>query len=254
MEINLLKPGYKKNPEFYRAFVGNQLSAESAFFSNETVYFPKTTSFPIYMGTKNTGDKKADFIAAIQVITSDYLQTSREVHFEELVWHSYFVTVQRDYILERYPTISENQADFENIVTKDFDWESYVYKCVLVAEYVADYTEDEFERLNLYNLVYDNLDLFNYLIKYPLFRTGEFVLKFLEVIDELEIAAIMKAKIKDRPDLGRDERYGRRVIFELNQSYPVVLVPMLEKDELKVMVEEKLKLYYTGEEILGDER
>ncbi len=81
-------------------------------------------------------------------------------------------------------------------------------------------------------------------IKYPLFRNGDFVLKFLEVIDELQISDIMKAKIPNRPDLGKDERYGRRVILELNKSYPVILVPMLTKEELKIEVEKALALYY----------
>lgn len=245
MQFKLLNPGYKKNADFYQAFVNEQLAENSEFFSNEVVYFPSNKAFPIYMGVKNKGDKKQDFIEAIQVITSDYLQTSRELHFEEIVWHSYFVSCQRDYLIEQYPNILESQADFENIVTKNFDWENYIYKCVLVAEYVADYSKDNDEqKLKLYNLVYDNLDLFNYIIKYPLFRNGDFVLKFLEVIDELQISYIMKAKIPNRPDLGKDERYGRRVILELNKSYPVILVPMLEKEELKTEVEKALALYY----------
>lgn len=33
----------------------------------------------------------------------------------------------------------------------------------------------------------------------------------------------MKAKIKDRPNLGKDERVERRGVFEFNKSYPVVL-------------------------------
>ncbi len=42
----------------------------------------------------------------------------------------------------------------------------------------------------------------------------------------------MKAKIKNRPDLGK-MNVGRRVIFEFNKSYPVVLSPMLDKESLK---------------------
>ena len=54
----------------------------------------------------------------------------------------------------------------------------------------------------------------------------------------------MKAKIKNRPDLGKDERYGRRVLFEMNKAYPVVMSPMLDKDTLKAYFLEFLSYYY----------
>ena len=51
-------------------------------------------------------------------------------------------------------------------------------------------------------------------------RFDKFLLNILDIIDELDLSKVMKAKIKDRPDLGKDERIGRRVIFEFNKSYP----------------------------------
>ncbi|MGL5549352.1 MAG: hypothetical protein ACRDD4_06620, partial [Culicoidibacterales bacterium] len=82
---------------------------------------------------------------------------------------------------------------------------------------------------------------------YLIFRTGDFVLKFLEAINELGLSEKMKAKIPNRPDLGADERYGRRVLAELNQSYPVVLVPMLNKTDLKTTIQPILGQYEEGE-------
>ena len=49
---------------------------------------------------------------------------------------------------------------------------------------------------------------------------------------------------KDRPDLGKDERYGRRVLFEFNKAYPVVMSPMLSKYELEELFMEYLGYYY----------
>ncbi|MGL6008198.1 MAG: hypothetical protein ACRC1D_01960 [Culicoidibacterales bacterium] len=247
MQFKLLHENYKQSAEFYQAFVTDTV-ADSDFLSNEVVTLSKATPFPIYMGTKYKDDKKHAFITAIEIIATDYLQTSRELHFEERVWHSYFISCHREYLIKTYPVILESQTDFENIVTKKFDWENYIYKCVLVAEYVADYTTNPSHKQALYELVYDNLDIFNYMIKYPLFRTGAFVLTFLEAIDELAITDIMKAKVKNRPELGADERYGRRVLAELNQSYPVVLVPMLSKAALKEYIMHSLAQY----EELGD--
>ena len=65
----------------------------------------------------------------------------------------------------------------------------------------------------------------------------------LDIIHDNDLSEILKAKIKDRPDLGKDERVGRRVIFELNKSYPVVLAPTLDKEELEVLFLENLKKY-----------
>ncbi|MGL5550378.1 MAG: hypothetical protein ACRDD4_11820, partial [Culicoidibacterales bacterium] len=62
-----------------------------------------------------------------------------------------------------------------------------------------------------------------------------------------ELSEKMKAKIPNRPDLGADERYGRRVLAELNQSYPVVLVPMLNKTDLKTTIQQILEQYEEGE-------
>ena len=66
----------------------------------------------------------------------------------------------------------------------------------------------------------------------------------LVIINDNDLAKVLKAKIKDRPDLGKDERYGRRVLFEFNKAYPVVMSPMLEKDELEKLFMEYLGYYY----------
>ena len=95
---------------------------------------------------------------------------------------------------------------------------------------VKDYNEN---RKKYYNLIVENLDVYNYMIKYEVFRNDKFRINVLDIINDRGLAKILKAKIKDRPDLGKDERYGRRVLFEFNKAYPIVMSPMLEKDELE---------------------
>lgn len=127
----------------------------------------------------------------------------------------------------------ESYREFCNIVIKGFDWENYIYKCILAVEYIEDATELPLSNGQYYELIVDNLDIFNYIIKYSIFRNGEFLLKILTVIHNLGIGELLKGKITDRPDLGKDERYGRRVIFELNKSYPVLMSPLLEIEDLQ---------------------
>ena len=53
--------------------------------------------------------------------------------------------------------------------------------------------------------------MFNYMIKYEVFRNDKFIINVVDIINDNNLSAILKAKIKDRTDLGKDERYGRRM-------------------------------------------
>jgi hypothetical protein len=244
MEINLLKVGYKSNDQFYQDFLDDKINSNEEYFSNEIVTISDTPDFPIYMGRGNEEEKKQAFQKAFEIIAAHYINTDRELHLDERFWHSLLVTKKREFILDNYPVVTTGRRHFENIVIKKFDWENYIYKCVLAAEYIEDIGTSDEEKKHYYKLVLDNLDIFNYIIKYAIFRNGEFLLKILTIIDELQISSIMKANIKDRSDLGKDERYGRRVIFELNKKYPVVMSPLLDIEKLKDEVIAALSMYY----------
>ena len=247
MQIRLLESGYKNNEQFYQNFLTGTLEEHDEYFSGETVEIDQAGDFPIYMGSGTDEFRKQQFMQAFQVIARDYLKTSRDIHMEEIFWHSLLCTQKRDYILEQYPSVKDSISEFNNIVIKKFDWENYIYKCVLGAQYITDNFEDEEEINRHYNLIFHNLDIYNYILKYVIFRNDRFVINILEILDEEGLSDIAKAKIKDRPDLGKDERYGRRVIFEFNKSYPIVMAPMLEKEELKEYFLRYLREYYKGE-------
>ena len=150
--------------------------------------------------------------------------------------------------METYPEIIDDYGKFKNILIKKFDWENYIYKCVLAAQYVNDNVSEADKRERYYRIIIQNLDLYNYIIKYEIFRNDKFLLNVLDIIDELNLSEVLKAKIKGRDDLGKDERVGRRVIFEFNKSYPIVMSPMLEKDELKEYFLEYLSYYVEKQE------
>ncbi|MDO5292896.1 MAG: DUF6339 family protein [bacterium] len=242
MEIRLLKPGYKNNEQFYLDFLDGTLNDKEEYFSEERVYIEEAPNFPIYMGRGSEEEKRAQFEEAFQVIEKSYIHIDREQMMEEIFWHSLLCTKKRDYILSNYPKVKESYSDFQNIVIKKFDWENYIYKCVLGAQYVEDNVSSD-EKEKYYNLILDNLDLYNYIIKYSIFRNDKFLINILSIIGDLELSDILKAKIKGRDDLGADERYGRRVIFEFNKSYPIVMSPMLEKEELQEYFIEYLGYY-----------
>lgn len=249
MNIKLLKQGYKDSPEFYNDFLDNKLF-DDKYLSGDVVPIGEVPDFPIYLAKESNPElKEKDFIILVGIIRDYFLKLEREIYFNELFWHSFLCLYKREYLIEKYPQILDGEMIFNNIVTKTFNWENYIYKAILAAQYVDDYTEGV-DLEHYYKLIFNNLDVFNYTIKYEIFRNGDFLIKILEIIEENHLSKIMKAKIKDRPDLGKDERYGRRVIFEFNKSYPVILSPMLEKAELKKYVLKFLSYYYHGEEVM----
>lgn len=244
VKVRKLKSGYRKSDKFYHDFKENKIVTNEDYLTDEVVTLPSNLPFPIYMAKGSNETRRNEFFEAFHVLAKHYITTNRELHLDEVVWHSYFITHHRDYLIDKYPSILESQNEFERIVTKSFDWENYIYKCVLATEYVEDYATTQEAKEYYYSLIFENLDLYNYIIKYEIFRNKDFLLKVLQIVDELNISDIMKANIKDRPDLGKDERYGRRVIFELNKSYPVIMAPMLEKEALEKEIINALSLYY----------
>ncbi|RUL51327.1 hypothetical protein [Lysinibacillus antri] len=243
MKIRLLKEGYKKDELLYTAFKNGEV-IDDLFFSEEIVEIEEAPDFPIYMGKGSEIQKKADFLDAFQAIASSYVNLDRDIHFNERFWHSLLITKKRDYIIEKYPQVLESYREFGNIVIKSFDWENYIYKCILAVEYIVDARELVLSKDQYYELIVDNLDIYNYIIKYSIFRNGEFLVKILLVIHNLGIGELLKAKITDRPDLGKDERYGRRVIFELNKAYPVLMSPLLDIEALQEEFLKALSNYY----------
>lgn len=244
MEVRLLEKGYKNNEQFYRDFLDDSIRYKDEYFSGEVVTLLEAPDFPVYMAKVNEEERKRLFLGALEIITDSYLQTPRDLHFDELFWHSLLTVHKREFLLETYPQISESISHFNNIVIKKFDWENYIYKCVLGAQYINDTTQDDHDKRHYYHLLIDNLDLYNYIIKYEIFRNQQFLINILDIIDELNLSKVMKGKIKGRDDLGKDERVGRRIIFEFNKSYPVIMSPMLEKDELKELFLEYFGYYY----------
>lgn len=244
MEIRLLKKDCIKKEEFYKDFLDDKIIEHDEYFSDEVVHVKEAPDFPIYMGKGSEEEKAVLFKKAFEVMANCYLDTDRDIHMNEMFWYSLLCVHKREFLIREYPQIVDSIKDFHNIVVKKFDWENYIYKCVLGAQYVKDNTNCDEDRNRYYDLIVENLDVYNYMIKYEVFRNDKFIINVLDIIDDNGLAKVLKAKIKDRPDLGKDERYGRRVLFEFNKAYPIVMSPMLDKDELEVLFMEYLGYYY----------
>ncbi len=246
MEVRLLKKSVIRTEEFYTDFLDGNIELKDEYFDGDKViYIDEAPDFPIYIAIKDVEERDKIYKEAFRTISKYYIKTDRDIHLDEMFWYSLFCTKKREYLLETYPQITESIDKFQNVVLKKFDWENYVYKCVLASEYITDTTDDEDEQERYFSIILNNLDLYNYILKSEIFRNGKFLINVLDIIYEDErLSPVLKAKIKDRPDLGKDERYGRRVIFELNKSYPIIMSPTMDKDELKPLFMKYLGYYY----------
>lgn len=242
VKVKLLKNGYSTNLAIYEDFKENEIDLEKDYFSEEYILVDETPDFPIYMGTGNQEKRRDLYREAIQTLIKYYIILPRSIHTNGVFWHSLLIQQKRNYLLEKYPQILEDKKTFDLIVFRDFDWENYIYKCVYAAEYIHDAGITDINEIYHYSdLIFDNMDLYNYIIKYPLFRNSQFVIKFLQVIDQENLSEKLKAKIPDRPELGSDVRYGREVIKELNKSYPIINSPALDVEDLGYEVRKILR-------------
>ena len=150
MEIRLLNKDCLKKEEFYKDFLEDKIVEKDEYFSGEVVYIKEAPSFPIYMGKASEEEKVGLFKQAFEVMADCYLDTDRDIHMNEMFWYSLLCVYKRDFLLREYPQIGESMKDFQNIVVKKFDWENYIYKCVLGAQYVKDNTDCDGDRDRYY--------------------------------------------------------------------------------------------------------
>ena len=235
MQIKLLTEEACVAEKLYAPFIDNRLNPRHApnLFSEKEVYLGEVDPFPFYLGRGSETERSNMFRKAIDIFERDYSQLEREYKMDKRFWYSLYLTHFRNYSLNKYPQISEDIKDFKNVLLKKFDWENYIYKIVLITEYVS-LTYDDFEEKEFYyDLILRNLDIFNYLIKYSIFRNRVFIMNVFKIIAENDLTESLKSDIEFYKKEGRDERFGRRVVFELNRRYPVLLSPMMSYKKLE---------------------
>lgn len=230
MRLKLIKEELMNDHELL--FEALKSKVFTSLVSEDEIELLEVRPFPIYMHKLTPQKRDEYFKEAFRTLQEDYIHLNRDIILEHRFWVSLYFFEFRDYLIKMYPRVIKSLGEFKNIITKKFDWENYIYKSILVVEYLNDY-RDQTQHEHYYDLILNNFDLFNYTIKYNLTRNARFLLTILDIIDKNNLTDEMKKAIRHRNDLGRDERYGRRVIYEFNKNYPVMMFPEMSEETIE---------------------
>lgn len=172
MKIRLLNNGYETDENLYKDFMNNRIDFNADYFSDEYIELGGDLSlFPIYMARLDDDIQVEEYKKAVYTIMEDYLDYGRDVYMNEILWHS-LIMYHCDYLIEKYGDLINSHNNFKNIIIKKFNWESYIYKCIIMAEYLYNSSLDSKEDYDYYiQLFVENMDVFNYIIKYASLKT-----------------------------------------------------------------------------------
>jgi hypothetical protein len=229
MIIKLLSEKYIRSEEAFLNFKYDKPIDESNYL-DETVEIEGVKPFPIYMGINKIEDVLVEFLEAFHTFKKWYVSMEQDIYMDQSFWFTLLLTEFRDYIVDKYPRSINNIKAFHNIVIKKFDWENYIYKTALMTQYIVDNAQPEFHD-HYVTLITENLDIFNYCLKYKITRNDKFLIMILNIIDRNKLSKTLKSKVKH---MKKDNRYGRLVIFELNKRYPTYMFHGVEEKELEV--------------------
>ncbi len=243
MRIKKINEKKLKGGDFFEYFSNPNIKCDELFL--EEYYEVENISFfPIYIAEGSDEEKKKQFLEGFNTIKLNYLILGKEILLDKIFWYSLFFTKDyRNYIIENYPQTLKSEKKFKNIVLKKFDWENYVYKLVLGADYISEEVVNEEHHDKYFNLIFNNLDVYNYLLKSELFRNGKFMKNILDVIDKNNISSDLKKRILDMEKPNVDKRVGREIIASLSQSYPTLFIHDLDYDDFEILFMKFYKQY-----------
>lgn len=249
MKIKKINPKMINSPKVFQYFLNEQNVSEDEIFLDKFYEIDEAPFFPIYIANKNNQIKTDNFIKAFKIMRDNYIKLGRKFFLDKFFWYSLFLTKLKADIKKEYPECTKDESKFKNIVLKKFDWENYIFKIAIGAEYISDSVSNINDHEKYFKLIAENLDIYNYILKSQIFRNKLFLIKILDIIEKNNLSNIVKAKlnnnvkVKHNIDIKKDERIGRRILMEFSKIYPVVFIHLLDVEELENYFLKYLKLY-----------
>lgn len=167
-EIYLLKDPILDEQDFYESFLKGTLE-EKGYFSDQRVQVPDVEEFIFYINSSQSGSKDL-FRNLVQIMMDYFVDLKQEIFLDQNFWRSYISTKLRNSTIRNHPQIRENFDNFRIIVLRALDWENYLYKAAIYGSILRDRLADANERDQYIDLIHENMDLFNYILKKRVFR------------------------------------------------------------------------------------
>jgi len=245
MQIRKIDKRYFESKELRDHFVNGTLLNNHEFLLDE---YYDTGNFEVHYFNPYAGNTKSpnndqiweNLISSVSEIMEN---VPASLYEDESFWFSLFLTRFQIELLDDYPQLRQSSEPLKNILLKKFNWENYIYKAVLIVK-LKDAAIRRFGSAEVVDLILDDLDLFNYLIKSPLFRNLDFILNIFELTRRNTFPVRLKSQIKSEKYKQKDKRFGRRIVYELNKVYPVLFVQKFELDELGIKMNEIIGQYH----------
>lgn len=231
MIIKKLKSEYIKSDNLQKDFINSLINLEENFSDQEYI-IDSCEPFPIYFKRYDNTTRSIKMLEAFKIIQKSYINLEQDILMDHSFWISLYLVHYRDYLIDEYPSLKSSKNDFKQIILKKFDWENYIYKMVLITQYIVDnYEQSEYEKI--IRIFSNNMDISNYCLKYSLFRNDKFIKLVFKVIELNDLSEILKKRLKQLEGYGKDERYGRRVLLEMNKRYPVSMIHIFDYHEFE---------------------
>lgn len=244
MQIRKVDKRYFDSKELRDHFVNGTLHEHHEFFLDE---YYDTGDFDVRYFNPYAGNVKSPHVDEIwdhliSAVSEIMEGIPASLYEDGSFWFSLFLTRFQIELLEDYPQLKRTSEPLKNILLKQFNWENYIYKVIVIVKLKA-VAMRRFGNTDVIIAVLDDLDLFNYLIKSPLFRNLDFIVSVFELNRQNAFPVRLKSQIKSEKYKQKDKRFGRRIVYELNKVYPVLFVQKFELQELGIKMNDIIKQY-----------
>lgn len=233
-DVFLLKEPIEDEKDFYESFLKGTLQ-ENNYFSDIKVTVPDVEDFITYGGNKNKkNNNKEVFKNLVKIFINNFVDLTQEIYMSPNFWKSYLVSKLRMSIIRNHPQINESFNAFKLIVLREFNWENYLYKAAIYGNILVDRVADESLRDEYIDIIYDNSDTFNYILKKKAFRNDNFIFNMICLLyenKEYDLGGFLKKSFSYKDS--RDIRVNRIILEEMNAAYPTILFPILDYEDFK---------------------
>ena len=232
-ELYLLKEPIVNEEDFYVSFLRGSLE-EEGYFSNQKVEIPDVEEFIFYIGSGRQEERKEIFKKLIKLMMHSFVDMKQEVFLSQNFWLSYISSKLRTSVIKNHPKIQESFSEFKLIVLRDLDWENYLYRAAIYGSILHDRVADSEELDEYIDVINENMDVFNYILKKRVFRNDQFIFNMLQLLRRYTGTELIQfLKFRDQTVMGRDVSPGRLLLTEMNTAYPTVLFPMLDYESFE---------------------